>query len=224
MSRVVELPASGETRAVVLVLHGGKEHSHAPVSPWHSSPLRMVPFAKAIHRAGREHGVAVWRVHYAVRGWNGDQRSPVTDARAALDRVREQHGGVPVVLVGHSMGGRAAAHALDDPSVTAMVGLAPWLPNDPVDGAVGKRVLVAHGDHDRIASATDSLAWVARARAAGGTMTYVSLRGCGHYLLRRTPLWTDLTTGFALQSLGIPTRVGPTAQAAIDQVDRTVTV
>lgn len=224
MSRVVELPAKGTTRAVVLVLHGGTEHSHAPTSPWHTPPLRMVPFARALHRAGKQHGVAVWRLQYAVRGWNGDLRSPVTDARVALERIRAQHGDVPVVVVGHSMGGRTAVHVLDDPSVTAMVGLAPWLPNDPVDGATGKQVLIAHGQRDRTTSPSETLAWAERARAAGGVVTYAGLRGCGHYLLRRIALWTDLTTGFALRSLGITPKVGPVAKGVLEQVDRTMTV
>jgi len=217
-------PAEGETRAVVLLLHGGKEHSHAPVTSLNASALRMGPFARALHRGGAEHGVAVWQLRYAVRGWNGDLRSPVTDARAALDRVRERHGEVPVVVVGHSMGGRTAVHVLDDPSVTAMVGLAPWLPDDPTHGAAGKQVLIAHGDKDRITNPRQTLAWSEQARDVGGTVTYASLAGCGHYLLRRVALWTDLTTGFALGSLGIEVRTGPAAQRVLEHVDSTVTV
>jgi predicted esterase len=224
MSRVVELPAQGETRAVVLFLHGGKEQSHAPTSPWHTSPLRMVPFARALHRAGRRNGVAVWRVRNAVRGWNGDDRSPVTDARAALDEVRSRYGGVPAVLVGHSMGGRTAVHVLGDPSVVGLVGLAPWLPNDPVDGAAGKHVLIAHGTRDTWTSADESLAWSEGARAAGGTVTYARLVGCGHFLLRRVGLWTDLTTGFALGALGIDTQVGATARTVLDSRGDVVTI
>lgn len=224
MSRVVELPAMGDTRAVVLVLHGGKENSHAPVATSNSTALRMIPFAKALHRRGAEHGVAVWRLRYEVRGWNGDLRSPVTDARASLDRVRARHGVVPVVLVGHSMGGRTAAHVLDDPSVTAMVGLAPWLPGDPAHGASGKKILVAHGDRDRVTSTRQALAWSEQARDAGATVTYASLVGCGHYLFRRVGLWTDLTTGFALGSLGLPVDVGRTAARVLARAGSTVTV
>ena len=50
-----------------------------------------------------------WLLRYARRGWNGGTtRSPVPDARWALDQVRAAYGDVPVVLVGHSMGGRAS--------------------------------------------------------------------------------------------------------------------
>jgi pimeloyl-ACP methyl ester carboxylesterase len=217
-------PAAGETRAVAVVLHGGKEHSHDPVTPRNLSPLRMVPFAKDLHRKGSEHGLAVWQLLYAVRGWNGELRSPVTDARAVLDQLRAEHGGVPVVLVGHSMGGRTAAHVLDDSSVRAMVALAPWLTDDPVDGAAGKDILVAHGDRDRITSARKAFAWGDRAREAGATVTSASLAGCGHYLLRRARLWTDLTTGFALTSLGLPVHVGREAREVLGAVGATVTV
>jgi alpha-beta hydrolase superfamily lysophospholipase len=220
---VVELPARGQTRAVVLVLHGGQEHSHAPTSPWHSSPLRMVPFARALHRAGRDHGVAVWRARYQVRGWNGEERSPVPDARAALEQVRARYADAPVVLVGHSMGGRTAVHVLADPSVVALVGLAPWLPGDPVEGAGGKSVLIAHGADDRTTSPEQTLAWSERARAAGASVTYARLLGCGHYLLRRVGLWTDLTTGFALGALGIVVPVGSAARRVLAEPGGTLT-
>jgi predicted esterase len=217
-------PALRDTRAVALVLHGGKEHSHAPVTPRNLSPLRMVPFAKDLHRKGSEHGLAVWQLLYAVRGWNGELCSPVADARAALEEVRAQHGDVPVVLVGHSMGGRTAAHVLDDPSVRAMIALAPWLTDDPVDGARSKDILVAHGTRDRITSPRKAFAWGDRARAEGATVTSASLTGCGHYLLRRASLWTELTTGFALQSLGMPVDVGREAREVLGSAGASVAV
>jgi alpha-beta hydrolase superfamily lysophospholipase len=224
MPRVVELAADGETRAVVVVLHGGKESSSAPTSRWHSGPLRMIPFARALHRAGGPRGVAVWRVQYGLRGWNGDARSPVSDARAALDRVRERYGGAPVVLVGHSLGGRTAVHVLDDTNVVGLVGLAPWLPDDPVDGARDKKVLIAHGTRDTWTSAAETLRWSERARDAGATVTYARLTGCGHFLIRRVGLWTELTTGFALGVLGLETRVGRTAREVLELTNATVTV
>ena len=224
MHRISVRPAVGETRAVALVLHGGKEHSHDPVSPRNLSPLRMAPFAKALQRNGSEHGLEVWQLLYAVRGWNDHLESPVADARAALAQVRAERGEVPVVVVGHSMGGRTAAHVLDDPSVTAVVALAPWLTDDPVDGAAGKRILVAHGDRDRITSARKAFAWADRARESGATVTSASISGAGHYLLRRAGLWTELTTGFALQSLGMPVDVGPEARQVLGAVGSTVAV
>jgi alpha-beta hydrolase superfamily lysophospholipase len=185
----------------------------------------MVPFARALHRSGRGHGVAVWQLQYAVRGWNGDLMSPVPDTRQALQEMRERQGDIPVVLVGHSMGGRVAAAVLDDPSVVAMVGLAPWLPTDePVVGAVGKHVLVAHGSLDMTTSPAKALAWSERAREAGATVTFARVAGGGHALLRRARLWTDLTTGFALGQVGVRVRVGAVAERVLAEPGATLTV
>jgi predicted esterase len=210
-------PARGGTRAVALLLHGGTEASYEPADPVHLSPRRMRPFARGIHRQGAAHGVAVWSLGYRYRGWNGPDMSPVPDARWALDEVRRRHGDVPVALVGHSMGGRVAAHVLDDPSVTAMVGLAPWLPHDPVTTATGRSVLLVHGLLDRTTSPRATRAWADGARPLARSLTYVEVRGTGHYLLRRLRLWHDLGTGFALESLGVPPRVGRSAREVLAQ-------
>ena len=204
-------PAVGETRAVVVVLHGGKEHSFEESEPMHLSSRRMRPFARALHRQGARHGVAVWSVKYRVRGWNGREMSPVHDARWALDELRRRHGEVPVVLVGHSMGGRTAVHVLGDPNVVAMVGLAPWLPDEPVDVARGRDVLIAHGVIDRWTNPRETAAWAEQALPLARSITYVRVRRSGHFLLRRARLWTDLTVGFTLRTLGLDPSVGRAA-------------
>lgn len=203
--------ADGQTRAVVLVLHGGKERSHEPSDPAHLSSRRMRPFARALHRQGNEHGIAVWSVRYRVRGWNGADVSPVRDAQWALEEVRGRHGDVPVVLVGHSMGGRAAVHVLGDRNVVAMVALAPWLPDEPVEVARGRAVLIAHGITDLWTSPSQSREWAEKARPAAASMTYVRVRRSGHFMFRRARLWTDLTVGFALRSLGLDPSIGRVA-------------
>jgi len=208
-------PAVGTTRAVVLVLHGGKEESQEVSDAKHLSSRRMRPFARAMQRHGAKHGVAVWSVKYRVRGWNGPERSPVQDARWALAEVRRQHGDVPIALVGHSMGGRTAVNVLDEPGIVSLVALAPWLPDEPAEHARGKRVLVAHGTRDTWTSARQAMRWTERAREAGAAATFVGLRRCGHFMLRRVRLWTDLTVGFALGSLGVEVRVGGTARRAL---------
>ena len=183
-------PARGAVRAVVLVLHGGRETSLAPTSRRQLSAVRMLPFARAVTRRTRDRGVAVWRVRYLVRGWNGAARSPVADARWALDEVRRRHGEVPVVLLGHSMGGRTAVHVLDDPSVRGAVLLAPWLPvGEPVRGVAGRRVVVLHGDADHVTSASASRAWARRAAEAGGDVTWEPVAGGDHALLRDAGGW-----------------------------------
>ena len=113
----------------------GPRHA-PPVRASQLAVLRMAPFVTSLRRAGAEHGLAVARLRYLVRGWNGAAQSPVPDVRWALDRLAEQFPGIPVALVGHSMGGRAAVYAAGHDSVRAVVGLAPWIePGDPVRAA-----------------------------------------------------------------------------------------
>ena len=83
---------SGQTRAVALVLPGGRVRSHARSRPWHLSAVRMIPFARSLHLAGADHGLTVWTVRYRYRGWNGAEASPVEDVRWALDEVRSRSG------------------------------------------------------------------------------------------------------------------------------------
>lgn len=214
---VAALPAAGETRAVVLVLHGGKADSYEPSDPSHLSRRRLSPFAKAVHAQSARDGVAVWKVEYRVRGWNGAERSPAQDAQWALDEVRRRHGEVPVALLGHSMGGRAAVHVLGDPSVVGLVALCPWLPHEPVDGARGKQIAIAHAAVDRWTSPRETSAWAAAARPLARSLTYVRVRRSGHFMLRRAGLWTDLATGFALGFLGLDPSVGRAATNVLSE-------
>ena len=92
--------ASGQTRGVALVLHGGRADSYDPVRGRHLSPARMLPFAQALKNQGGRHGLAVWTLRNRYRGWNGKAQSPVQDARWALDHIRRDHPGVPVYLAG----------------------------------------------------------------------------------------------------------------------------
>lgn len=56
-------------------------------------------------------GVRVQRVRYTHRGWNGPREDPLHDALRMLDALRREAYDIPVVLLGHSMGARAALHA-----------------------------------------------------------------------------------------------------------------
>jgi alpha-beta hydrolase superfamily lysophospholipase len=193
--------AAGVTRGVALVLHGGRSHSYEPVEARHLSPARMVPFAKHLHRAGGSHGLAVWTLRNSVRGWNGADMSPLQDARWALARIHAQHPGVPVYLLGHSMGGLTAICAADDPQVGAVVALAPWLSAEtPAENVAGRRVLIVHGSRDRWTSPAQSLTFARRAADLADEMRYVSLAGAGHFMFRKVRLWHTLATGFVLKS------------------------
>jgi alpha-beta hydrolase superfamily lysophospholipase len=200
--------AGGATRGVALVLHGGRSHSYEPVEASHLSPARMVPFARHLHRAGGKHGLAVWTLRNSVRGWNAPDMSPLQDARWALARIHEQHPGVPVYLLGHSMGGLTANCVADDPLVHAVVALAPWLSAEtPAERVAGRKVLIVHGSADRWTSPAESLKFAQRPAPFAEELRYVSLVGAGHFMFRRVQLWHNLATGFVLKAYGERTGV-----------------
>jgi alpha-beta hydrolase superfamily lysophospholipase len=193
---------AGVPKALALVLHGGRAQSRAGVRPHQLAVVRMTPFAVSLRRAGRRHGLAVARMRYLLRGWNGATQAPVADVRWVLDRLADRYPDVPVALVGHSMGGRAAIYAAEHPSVRVVVALAPWIEaDDPTEHVAGAHVLVAHGDRDRITSASASRAWTRRAASTAASAGFVSIRGDGHAMLRRAPLWHGLATAFVLATL-----------------------
>ena len=151
------------------------------VSPTQLSVLRMVPIARRIARAGRR--LAVFRLLNSVRGWDSTT-TPVDDTVWALQQVREQLGDLPVALVGHSLGGRAALLAGPSDGVRTVVALNPWVyPTDDADLS-GRRVLVVHGTADRIASPARSAA-VARRLASRADVEYVEVPGARHAMLRQ---------------------------------------
>jgi predicted esterase len=195
--------AAGRTRAVALVLPGGQVSSLLPSSPRQLAARRMYPFAAGLHRADRDRGLAVWLLHYRYRGWNGEQASPLADIGWALDEVRRRHGGVPVVLLGHSMGGRAALRMGGDPSVRAVAAFAPWLPGgEPAGQLAGRRVLIAHGSLDRVTSPRASRGYARLAAAAGADVRWQQVRGDTHAMLLRYQTWQRLAIRFTICALG----------------------
>ncbi len=189
----------GDVTGIAVLLHGGRERSTAPVRGNQLAVLRMLPIARALTVAGRRHGLAVARVRNGVRGWNGEQRAPVADARAALDRLAERFPDVPVTVIGHSMGGRTALYVAGHQQVRAVVALAPWIePGDPVDALRGRRVLILHGPGDRITSADASAAYARSAAAVAQSVSFVRVTGDGHAMLRRAGVWHRMTTGYVL--------------------------
>lgn len=137
---------------VVVVLHGGAaRRGEMMVSPAQLSVLRMIPVARRIARTGRRR-LAVYRLLNSYRGWD-TRHTPVEDAHWALDQVAERYGDVPVCLVGHSLGGRAAILAAGRPTVRGVVALAAFVyPNDADRLALrDRRILFVHGLRDRIA-------------------------------------------------------------------------
>ncbi|WP_448208412.1 alpha/beta hydrolase [Azospirillum sp. sgz302134] len=101
------LGSDGRVRAVVLALHGYNDYSNA------------------FEGAGRSlaaHGVATYA--YDQRGfgatknrgiWPGTE-TLVADVKAAVEQVRARHPGVPVYLMGESMGGAVVLTAMGGPN------------------------------------------------------------------------------------------------------------
>jgi alpha-beta hydrolase superfamily lysophospholipase len=205
--------------AVVLVLGGGKAKSYAPSDPANLTALRMRPFAASLHRRGRRHGLAVWTVRYRYRGWNGRDRSPVSDVDWALEEVRRRHGEVPVVLVGHSMGGRTALACGGAPAVKGVCALAPWVEErDPVDQLAGTTVLIVHGSADLVTSPGASRTFAHRLGQVSPTVGYISIPWEMHAMVLRYRTWHSLATGFALGVLGLapmPRRIASALAAGV---------
>jgi len=202
-ARLIEVADPSDPVGIVLVLHGGAGRGMRPVSPAQLSVVRMVPIARSIAKAGRGR-LAVYRLLNSTRGWN-DDHTPVDDAWWALDEIARRRGEkLPAVLVGHSLGGRAAIFASGREEVVGAVGLAPWFTaaDDP-RGTAGKRVLIVHGDHDRIAS-IQRAASVARRIGMRADVEFVVVEGGKHAMLRHGREFVDPATDFALRTLGVP--------------------
>jgi pimeloyl-ACP methyl ester carboxylesterase len=205
--------AAGEPRGIVLVAHGGQSEGTGAVSPRQLAVLRMVPLADAVKRAVGGDGIEVRRPLFTVRGWNGGQASPVADLDRVLDEIRAQWPTVPVVLVGHSMGGRAALRVAGHPAVIAVAGLAPWLPpGEPVEQLAGRRILLAHGTADRITSPAETWAYADRARPVC-ELTAIEIDHGDHPMLRRAGLWHAIAGEFARVSFGLSAGTGEAAVA-----------
>jgi pimeloyl-ACP methyl ester carboxylesterase len=191
--------APGRPRAMALVLHGGKPRSSQVVDGRSASWRRAAWLTREIARPAHEAGVGTWLVRYRRRGWNGGTDA-VADARWALDRLRDVHGDVPIVLLGHSMGARVAVHAADDPSVVGVVGLAPWWSaEDPVRTLSGRTLRAAHGRRDRITSFRETARYVERARAVADSAGLEDMGALGHYMLTGSRRWHDVALRSVLE-------------------------
>jgi len=167
----------------------------------------MAALARTLSRTAAPRGVPVELLRYRARGWNarpGHEPAPVGDGRWALDQLRQRYGEVPVVLVGHSMGGRTACALADAEGVVGVVALAPWLPaGEPVGPAARQRLVLAHGQADRWTSSTGSLEWSRRARRAGARVARYELGQVGHFMFSRVAQWNGLVRGAAMGLLGV---------------------
>lgn len=190
--------AAPDAAAVMLLLHGGRAHSYQPVSRGNLAAVRMAVLAG---RVRQDRSIPVLALRYRVRGWNDEDGArtpdPVHDALLALALIEARLGPVPVILVGHSLGGRAAVRVAGYPTVRGVAALAPWLPpGEPAEPLAGRTVLIAHGRQDRVTDPEGSIAFATRASAVADAV-YLKVLEDGHAMLRSPGAWHRLVAHFA---------------------------
>ncbi|MGD9989431.1 alpha/beta fold hydrolase [Pseudonocardia sp.] len=192
-------PVSARPRGAVLVLHGGRSRSRERARRG-LAYLRMLPFARAV----KTPQTAVYLLRYRFRGWNGGARDALRDAKWAVTELGRLHPGVPIALVGHSMGGRAALGAAGGAGVVAICALAPWVTADePVAQLADRAVVIAHGDRERMTDPAGSYAYAVHAKQVTDRVARYDVLGDGHAMLRRAGDWSSLVRRFVLGELGI---------------------
>jgi len=198
--RLREELAPAAPHGLVLVLHGGASRRGNPmVSPLQLSVLRMIPIAKRIARAGRGR-LGVFRLLNSHRGWD-TTHTPVHDARWALQALGERYGAdVPVCLIGHSLGGRAALLTGPEPSVRSVIALNPWVYATDHADLAARQVLVVHGTDDRVAPIERS-ASVSRRLSRTAEVSFQTVEGGRHAMLRHGGEFERAAEAFTLSTL-----------------------
>lgn len=142
--------------------------------------------------AGRLPGLALLEVRYRVKSWRRLDLC-VEDARAGIAAAREA-GAEEVALLGFSMGGAVSVHVADDPAVSTVIALAPWLyPELDVSPLDGRRFAILHGSLDRGlpgipgVSPELSLRGYERAQARGVDTERTMIHGAIHPIALRAP-------------------------------------
>ena len=128
-------------------------------------------------------------VRYRVKSWRRLDLC-VEDALAAIPTLEPRR----TLLLGFSMGAAVSVHVAAQPSVTGLLGLAPWLPEE-LDLALleGKRLAIIHGSLDSPlpgipgVTARSSRRAYERAVARGIDASYTVIEGGLHGAAVRAP-------------------------------------
>ncbi|MYV57285.1 alpha/beta fold hydrolase [Streptomyces sp. SID3212] len=215
---VLPPPTGSATGGVVLILPEGDAVSlRRPSLVSHAGVMSL---ARSLARSGAGEGLVVHVVRYGLRGWNGVDARLAADARWAADEVLRRYGDVPVCLVGHGMGGRAALRAAGHPAVNSVLAMAPWLPEDDVAGEqepvrqlVGRQVLIMHGTNDARTDPELSYRLAERAKKTNRDICRFEVHSDGHALRQHHGEVLALATDFVLGALLSRTYSRPVADA-----------
>jgi alpha/beta superfamily hydrolase len=188
--RLEGLLAEGDAPLAALVLHphpqyGGDMHNHV-----------VVGLTDALRALGattlRFNFRGVGRSHGAFDGGAGE----AADAAAALDYLRAQAPGLPILLAGYSFGAMIAAAAIAESSPAALLLVSPPLGFSALPAIpAGVPTLIAVGDHDPLAPAES-----ARALASGSTSVLV-VPGADHGWWPGLDQLTAAASKFAAQAI-----------------------
>ena len=206
LSTGAELRVTGDVGQRAVVCMNGGQAREAP-GTWGASIEWLV---RAL--APRLPWLAFAEVRYRVRSWRRLEWC-VDDARAAIAEI----GAPDVLLLGFSMGGAVSVRVAAQPSVTGLLALAPWLPEEldlaPLDG---KRLAIVHGTLDSPlpgipgVTAGSSRRAYERAAARGIDASYTVIRGGLHGAAVRAP-WG--------RTVALP-RAGAWLATIADELDR----
>lgn len=176
--------------SVVIVLPGGRERGMGRVRRRNLVVLRMRPFVRAIRRTAPKSAIVL--LGYRHRGWN--HADPVEDVAVAARMIEARFGALPVVLVGHSMGGRTALRSAGLARVEGVIGLAPWIPErEPHEQLADLRVVMLHGANDHTTSPDGTARFAVRAASVAREVVSLRLARTGHTMVRRAATWHRLT-------------------------------
>ena len=188
----IDSPA-GLVDSVVIVLPGGRERGVRRVRRWNLAVLRMQPFVRTIRRHAPHSAIVL--VRYRHRGWN--RADPVDDVAYACSVIEDRFAGVPIVLVGHSMGGRTALRSAGLEHVEGLVGLAPWIPDgEPYEQLAACRVVLLHGANDHTTSPDATARCAMQSASVAREVVSLRLARTGHTMLRRARTWHRLIGEF----------------------------
>ncbi len=133
-------------------------------------------------------GYRVEQVRYRYRGWNSPDLDALNDADRAVRRLGAESR--TIILVGHSMGGRVAAHLAAAHDIAGIVALAPWWPAEDANLIPAScRLRVLHGTADSWTDPESSRRQTLSARARGVDADWAPMQGAGHFMVRDASGW-----------------------------------